>query len=107
MNEKTTFESCAKDKLPNRKLVTAYDYLDAVTACVKVKGGISDHYLYRSMYAAQIARCSKHIPLQRMLFINNEEMKNNITAAMKKVSLVILDDVLCIADIVLYVFLCR
>ena len=57
----------------------------AIDRCVRPERGISGQYLYRSMYAALIKRCSRYIPLENMLFINTEEMKQNLTEAIEKV----------------------
>lgn len=85
LTEKNEFENCQKMHFGNAKMKSAADYLGIVEKCVQVKSGISKQYLYRSMYAPQISRCARYIPLKHMLFIFNEDMKKNITSVVEKV----------------------
>jgi hypothetical protein len=87
LDEKRRFLECASQRRPGAALLSAADFEGAVHACVKPTGGISGQYLYRSMYAAQIQRCQRSIPPQRMLIVSSEELKANLTSTVRRVSM--------------------
>jgi len=43
--------------------------------CIKVKSGISQQYLYRSMYSIQIAHCMKSFSSDRFLILSSESLR--------------------------------
>lgn len=87
LEEKIEFEECSRRNGDNLEFKSAADYLRIVEKCIKVTSGISKQYVYRSMYAAQIARCTGYISLRNMLFINSNDMKRNITSVIERVSI--------------------
>ena len=48
----------------------------AVDTCLNVTKGISRHYFYRSLYAAQLYRCFQHIPRDRVLVLGANELEH-------------------------------
>ena len=47
----------------------------AIQQCVQVKKGIGGQYIYRSLYAAQIARCNRNLPRSQMLLVVSEDLQ--------------------------------
>jgi hypothetical protein len=64
------FNRCAK---PFRNYQKDIKILDKViNRCFDIQMGIAGQYIYRSLYAAQIYRCHKHIPQNRITIISSE-----------------------------------
>lgn len=86
LKEAKSFLQCAKEAIPGIDIKTAKQFSEAVDQCVKVKHGITSQYVYRSMYAPQLYKCSRHIPLEQMLILSSDEMRTNLTSFISKVS---------------------
>lgn len=54
--------------------------------CVRVKQGISGQYMYRSLYAAQLDKCSDDVSPNNMLTLVSEHMDRDMGATLRNVS---------------------
>jgi len=72
-DELRALKSCAGGKFLHGTLEDMDDMLDA---CLTVQSGISNQYLYRSLYGVQIQHCLKFIPRRNILFVASESLKN-------------------------------
>lgn len=80
-SEMTELETCARDKgfasdwggglVPP----TAHEAARLIAACVRVRTGISIQYVYRGLYAGQLARCASHVDMTRILVIESDDLR--------------------------------
>jgi len=49
----------------------------AVDRCLNVTKGITRHFFYRSLYAAQLHRCFQHVPRDRVLVVGAHELEQH------------------------------
>eukprot|EP00904_Undaria_pinnatifida_P004715 jgi/Undpi1/14244/HiC_scaffold_9.g03893.m1 len=49
---------------------------DKIKTCFTVSQGISDQYIYRSLYDLQAYHCLKHIPREQILFIETDDLRD-------------------------------
>jgi len=54
--------------------------------CIQVKSGISGQYVYRSLYAAQLDRCTDSIDQDNMLVLISEHLKDDMALALHNIS---------------------
>ena len=51
----------------------------------QVKHGISSQYIYRGLYAAQLQRCFRHVPRDRVLVLDSARLRTDPGAALRAV----------------------
>ena len=56
-----------------------------IRKCVNITSGISQQYLYRSMYAPQISSCLRHLPRDQFLFLAAEDLRTNPRGTLRTV----------------------
>lgn len=83
LKEIDDFTKCAGVGYDSGMGVEALDA--AVSRCVKVHHGISDQFVYRSMYAAQLYHCFKYIPKEKVLVLDSAQLKSDPAAVLKLV----------------------
>lgn len=80
-SEMTDLETCARDRgfasdwgglVPP----TASEAARFIASCVRVRTGISIQYVYRGLYAGQLARCSEHVDMTRILVIESDDLRH-------------------------------
>ncbi|CAN0201007.1 unnamed protein product [Ectocarpus fasciculatus] len=55
----------------------AAEALDSrLSTCFNVTPGISDQYIYRSLYGIQAYHCMKHIPRNQVMFIESDDLRD-------------------------------
>lgn len=60
--------------------------LDTVAKqCIKIRGGISTQYFFRSMYALQLHRCFQHIDRNQFLIIPSEDLRQQPATVLRQV----------------------
>lgn len=83
LKEIDDFVKCAGVEYNSGMGVEALDA--AVGRCVKVHHGISDQFIYRSMYAAQLYHCFKSIPEEKVLVLDSEQLKSHPAEVLRQV----------------------
>lgn len=58
---------------------------EAVDQCIRVKGGISSQYIYRSMYAVQLYNCFLSFEPDQFLIIPSGDMRQNSVDVLQRV----------------------
>lgn len=65
---------------------TPRDAARLISACVKVHTGITIQYVYRGLYAAQLARCSESVPIDDILVLEADELRHQTQSQLDKVA---------------------
>jgi hypothetical protein len=85
VHEAQVLQICV-DKILSRHTDSKFPRSQAVLECVGVvKRGISYQFIYRSLYAAQILACTRYLLLEQILVIENDELRNDPSAALKRI----------------------
>ncbi|CAM9310111.1 unnamed protein product [Scytosiphon promiscuus] len=58
---------------------------DRLGKCFSVTPGISDQYVYRSLYGVQAYHCLKHMPRDQVMFIESDELRDKPEEVMPRV----------------------
>jgi hypothetical protein len=84
LGEASVLQECVDKHLPSMS-GSQFPRSQAILECVpEVKGGISFQFIYRSLYGAQILACSQYISLDRILLIENDDLRNNPVEAVQR-----------------------
>jgi len=76
-----------ENKIHGRRAETGAEVLEALKKCnFKPTPGISKQFIYRSLYAPQLARCEKHLSRDQMLVLSSDELKHDMDSALKKIN---------------------
>lgn len=86
MHEIDGLEACADRNFAWRSPPTPAAAADLIDACVTVHTGISIQYVYRGLYAAQLARCGRSLDLAKILVIESDELRHSPQAQLDKVA---------------------
>ncbi|CAM9207184.1 unnamed protein product [Laminaria digitata] len=66
-----------KDGVPEGQALASAKAMDEkIKGCFTVTPGISDQYIYRSLYDVQAYHCLKHIPREQILFIETDDLRD-------------------------------
>lgn len=71
---------CATSRFPSWQQPdppTLADAADLLDSCVRVHTGISIQYVYRGLYAAQLARCTRSVDFADILIIESDELRHH------------------------------
>lgn len=51
--------------------------VNLIRRCFTITPGISDQYIYRSLYGVQTYRCLRHMPRDQVMFIESDDLRDN------------------------------
>jgi hypothetical protein len=83
--EMNLFRRCAGADSNGNLNVSARRLHEIVKACINVTLGISEQYIYRSLYAPQLYDCFQYIPKERIMLLETEFLDKNIRGALSAV----------------------
>lgn len=66
-------------------LETLADVDEAIRRCIRVKGGISSQYIYRSLYAPQLFHCYSSLSPAQFLILPSERLRTSPAAVLREV----------------------